>query len=393
MIDVVIIGAGASGLMCACTIKKNNPNINVLLLEKNDKVGKKLNLTGNGRCNLGNINSDISNYNSSSNLSCFKEILENKTYLEYLKEIGIYIKEENNLLYPNSNQAIGVVKAFERYFINKDGNIKYNYEVKQVLKEDDYYVINNDIKCKYLVIATGGMSYPKTGSTGDGYKLLKDCYNVTKLYPSLVPLISDYKYIKDISGVRFDCKVSLKVDGEIIKEEEGQIQFTDYGLSGICTFNLSRNVKKYLEENKKVIISINLINNLDNIKEYISKFNDYKIEDALSNIINNKLANVVCKELNILGQKVSCVNIDNVIDKLQNFLFNIIDTKGYEVAQVTSGGITLDELDEYLELKKCKGLYIIGEVLDVDGKCGGYNLSWAFTSAILASISITNSYN
>lgn len=392
MVDVAIIGAGASGLMCACMLKKDNTNIDVLLIEKNDRVGKKLSLTGNGKCNLGNINNDISNYNSDSNLIDFKEILESSEYLRYLKEFGIYIKKENNLLYPNSNQAIGVVKALERYFINKKGNIKYNYDVINIEKINDYYVINNDIKCKYLVVATGGLSYPKTGSTGSGYKLLKDYHDITKLYPSLVPLISDYKYLKDISGVRFDSRVYLKIDNNIIKEETGQVQFTDYGLSGICIFNLSRNIKKYLEDNKKVSISINLIDNLDDVKEYISKFNNYKIEDALSNIVNNKLANVICKELNIIGRKVSDVNMDIIVNKLQNFELNIIDTKGYEVSQVTKGGIKLNQCDKYLQSKKCKHLYIIGEVLDVDAKCGGYNLSWAFTSAVLASLSIIKSY-
>ena len=393
MVDVVIVGAGASGLMCACTLKMNDPNINVLLLEKNDKVGKKVAITGNGRCNLGNINKSIENYNSSSNLDCFKDVLENGIYLEYLKEFGVYIKEENGLLYPNSNQAIGVVKSMERYFISNGGNIRFNYKVDQIEYNDNYYVINNDIKCKNLVVATGGLSYPKTGSTGDGYELLKKYHNITKLYPSLMPLVSDYIYLKDISGVRFDSKVRLIVDNEIVNQEEGQVQFTDYGISGICIFNLSRDVRKYLDNNKKVVINIDLVNNLEGINEYISKFNDYKIEDALSNIINNKLSNVICKELKISGKKVNDIDIDMVIHKLHNFNLNIINTKGYDNAQVTNGGLVLDEFNEYLESKKHKKLYVIGEVLDIDSKCGGYNLSWAFSSGMIAANNISKNYN
>ena len=389
MIDVVILGAGASGLMCACTLKKNNSNINVMLLEKNDKVGKKLSITGNGRCNLGNKNNDISNYDSTSDLSDYKEIIESKKYLDYLKEFGIYIKEDNNLLYPNSNQALGVVKAFERYFLSKNGIIKYNYEAKEIIKKDDYFIINNDIKCKYLVVATGGLSYPKTGSTGDGYKLLNKYHNVTKLYPSLVPLISDYKYLKDISGVRFDCNASLLVNNIKLGEEKGQVQFTDYGLSGISIFNLSRNIKEYLEDNKDVKIGINLIDKIDDINSYISKFSNYKIEDALSNIINNKLAYVLCKELNVIGKKVGGIDIKQVINKLRNFELNIIDIKDYSMAQVTKGGLILDEFKRTLESKKCNNLYVIGEVIDVDAKCGGYNLSWAFTSALLSATDIS----
>ena len=390
MFDAVIVGSGAAGLMCASTLVMNNKNINVLLLEKNDKVGKKLSITGNGRCNLGNKNKDISNYDSESDLSGFKEILEKGKYLDYLKEIGIYVKEENNFLYPNSNQAIGVVKAFERYILNNGCNIKYNYEVKSINKENDYFIINNDIKCKYLVIATGGISYPKTGSTGDGYDLLNDYHTITNLYPSLTPLISDYKYLKDISGVRFDSNVKLLVDNKLIDSEIGQVQFTDYGASGICIFNLSRNVKKYLDLNHKITISIDLVYNLKDINLLINKFDNYKIEDALSNIINNKLANALCKELGIYGKRVSDVDINRVIDKLYNFNLNITGVKPYEYAQVTKGGLRLDEFNQKLESKKYNDLYVIGEILDVDGKCGGYNLSWAFTSAIISAIDILN---
>jgi len=378
MYDVVIIGAGAAGLMCACTLKKNNSNIKFLVLEKNDKVGKKLALTGNGRCNLGNTNRSINNYHSSSNLDAFKKILESGMYLDYLKEFGVYVKEEDGLLYPNSNQAIGVVKAFERYI---DGNIKYNYDVKTIEKED-YFIINSDIKCKYLVVATGGMSYPKTGSTGDGYKLLSKHHNIIDTKPVLVPLISDYKYLKDISGVRFDCKVSYNG-----KEEVGQVQFTDYGLSGICIFNLSR----YIE---KGIITLDLIYNLsdDDLITFLNRFKSYKIEDALSNVINNKLAQVVSKELNILGKKVCDVDLKMVINKLRKLNFNIIGRRDYDSAQVTEGGLNLNEFNSDLSSTTCDNLYAIGEVLDVDGKCGGYNLSWAFTSAILAANSISKKF-
>lgn len=378
MYDVVIIGAGAAGLVCACTLKKNNPNIKFLVLEKNDKVGKKLALTGNGRCNLGNSNRSVNNYHSSGNLDRFKEILESGMYLDYLKEFGVYIKEENNLLYPNSNQALGVVKAFERYI---EGSIKYNYDVKTIDK-DDYFIINNDIKCKYLVIATGGMSYQKTGSTGDGYKLLGKYHNVIDTKPVLVPLLSDYKYLKDISGVRFDCKVKYND-----KEEVGQVQFTDYGLSGICIFNLSR----YIE---KGIITLDLIYNLidNDLINFLNKFKYYKIEDALSNVINNKLAQVISKELNILGKKVCDVDLNVVINKLHNFKFDIIGRKDYDSAQITGGGLNINEFNTDLSSKNCENLYAVGEVLDIDGRCGGYNLTWAFTSAILAANSITKKF-
>lgn len=387
MYDVVIVGAGASGLMCASTLIHDNSKLKVLLLEKNDKIGKKLSLTGNGRCNLGNLNKDILNYNSNGDLKRFEDDIKESLYLNYLKDFGIYIKEENNLLYPYSNQAISVVKSFERYLKDKKVDIKYDYVVTNISKENNNFIINNDIKCKALVIATGGMSYPKTGSTGDGYNLVKKYHNITKLFPSLVSLISDYKYLKDLSGVRIDANLKLICDDKVKEEENGQLQFTNYGISGICTFNISRNVKEYLESKKSVYVKTNLAPNI-NDKDFISfirKFNNYRIEEALSNVFNNKLSNVIAKDLGILGKRVKTLDsIDNIIEKVHNFKINIIDTKDYNSAQVTKGGVNLDELKDSLESKKCKGMYIIGEVLDVDGKCGGYNLSWCFTSALIA---------
>ncbi len=411
MYDVAIIGAGASGLMCSCALKIKNNNLKVLLLEKNDKIGKKLLITGNGRCNLGNYNTNISNYNSNSNISRFKQYLDIKKYLdeknnsipsyidyenyiEYLKYIGIVIKQEDKRLYPYSNQAICVCKVFERYLNYLHVDIRYNYDVNKIDKKNDIFYINDDIKAKSVVIATGGKSYPKTGSTGTGYEILRKFgHKIEKIYPALTYLKTDYKYIKDISGVRYDAVVNLSVNGEVKNTEKGQIQFTKDSVSGICVFNLSRNVKKYLEEKKKVTLIVNLVPNYSEpqIEEYIKSFKDYKIQDALSGIINNKLANAISKQLKVhdkLVKQISKDQIKIVAYTIHNMHFNITQTGDFNNAQVTTGGACLDEFTDNLESKKCKGLYAIGEVLDIDGKCGGYNLSWAFTSALIVKDSI-----
>ncbi len=408
MYDVVVIGAGASGLMCSCALKMKNHNLKILLLEKNDKVGKKLLITGNGRCNLGNLNTDISNYNSSGNINKFKKYLDirkdlnlkngiipicldNENYIEYLKCIGIITKEDDKKLYPYSNQAISVCKSFERYLKYLNIDIKYNYDVTKVENINDVFSINDDIKSKYVVVATGGKTYPKTGSTGAGYEILKKFgHKIEKLYPSLTYLKTDYKYIKDLFGVRFNGIVNLNVNGIIKETEVGQIQFTKDSVSGICVFNLSRNVKKYLEEKKKVNLIINLVPDYSDyeLERYIKTFKDYKIEDALSGIINNKIASAITKQLKVHGKLVKQINeneIKSILFTIHNICFNIIQTGDFDNAQVTSGGANLDEFTDGLESKKRKGLYAIGEILDVDGKCGGYNLSWAFTSALIVS--------
>lgn len=394
MYDVIIVGAGASGLMLAASLKMEDKNIKILILEKNDKLGKKLSITGNGKCNLGNLDISLGKYHSRSNLDKFKKYLNNDLYIDYLKKIGILVREDNGLLYPYSNQAISVCKSFERYLNKYDVDIKYDYEVIKLEKKDDIFVVNNNIKSKKVVISTGGLSYPKTGSTGIGYNLLKQMgHFVTKLYPSLIGLKTNNRYIKDISGVRFDSVVSLIVDDKKINKENGQVQFGNDYLSGICIFNLSYNVKKYIEEKKHVEISINLVPdyNLEELKQYIYSFLEYKIEDALSCVINNKLANYICKSLNVLGLRVKKISnelFNEIIFNLQNMKFNIIDTKDISEAQVTSGGAILDEFSDGLESKLVKGLYATGEVLDIDGFCGGYNLAWAFISSIIVSKSI-----
>lgn len=413
MYDVIIVGAGASGTFCALSLKYKNPNLNVLLLEKNDKLGKKLLITGNGRCNIGNTNNNIRNYNSSSSLDKFKTILENNdydflnvlfndddldNYYYYLNKFGILIKKEDTStrLYPYSNQALTVCKSFERALEKENIKIKYNYDVKKVVKNQDAFIINDDLTCKKLIIATGGKTYSKTGSTGTGYEILKSfAHTITPIYPSLTSLKTNYKYIKELQGVRIDAVVNLSVDGKIIEIEEGQIQFTKDALSGICVFNLSRNVGKYLNQKKDVKLIINFIPDYSEgeIKGYLKGFYGYNIEAALSCMINNKLANVITKELHLSNKKIkelTNTELEGICFTLKNMYFNINKTGDFENAQVTCGGALLDEFTSNLESKKCKGLYAIGEVLDVDGKCGGYNLSWAFNSALIVSNSIFN---
>lgn len=397
MYDVIIVGAGASGCFLALTLKYKNPNLKVLLLEKNDKLGKKILITGNGRCNIGNTNIKIDDYSSNSSLDRFKTLIENRSsnYIELLKEFGVLITNEEDRLYPYSNQALTVCKSFERALLNYDVEVMYNYDVKKVKKENNVFIINNDLKSKNVVIATGGKTYPKTGSTGMGYELLKSFgHNITNLYPSLTSLKTNLKYIKDLAGVRVNSKLSLYCDNNLINEEQGQLQFTKDSLSGICIFNLSRYACKLMNDKKRLCIKVDYApdKEVNELSDYIKSFSNYIIEDALSCILNNKLARVIAKTLKLEGNKVINLtdrDLSSVVDMIKGMNFIITETGDFDTSQVTSGGASLDEFTDNLESKKVDGLYAIGEVLDVDGKCGGYNLSWAFTSALIVSNDIT----
>lgn len=391
MYDVIIVGAGASGCFLALTLKYKNPNLKVALIEKNDKLGKKLLITGNGRCNLGNMNIMMDSYNSSSSLNNFISQLKENGYLNYLKNFGILTKKEDKStrLYPYSNQAITVCNSFERALEKEKVNVIYNYDVKDVAYKNDYFVINNNLRGKKVVIATGGKTYPKTGSTGMGYNILKSFgHTITKLYPSLTYLKTNYKYIKDLQGVRTDVVAKLNVNDKTILTEKGQIQFTKDSLSGICIFNLSRCVSKYLEEGKKVDVVVDLIPDYDEsyINSYLKEFDSYNVSDAISCILNKKVADVITKNLKLSNKTICDISkpeLENISYTLKNMHFNITSTGDFETSQVTSGGALLSEFTNYLESKKISGLYASGEVLDVDGICGGYNLSWAFTSALI----------
>ena len=393
MYDVIIVGAGASGTFCALSLKYNNPNLNVLLLEKNDKLGKKLLITGNGRCNIGNKNINISDYNSNSSLEYFKKIIEtgSDNYAYLLKTFGVFITNEENRLYPCSNQALTVCKSFERALINYGVEVKYNYDVNNINKVNDMFIINNSLKSKMVVIATGGKTYSKTGSTGMGYELLKSFgHNITNLYPSLTSLKTNFKYIKDLAGVRVNSKVSLYDSRCLVSEEKGQLQFTKDSLSGICIFNLSRYIGKLIDNKKELSVRVDFMpdNTFDELYDYINSFSNYNLEDAISCILNNKLAMVIAKNIKLAGKKVSSLSDSDLtiaVENIKNMKFDIIGTGDFENAQVTCGGVFLNEFTSDLESNKCKGLYAIGEVLDVDGKCGGYNLSWAFNSALIVS--------
>lgn len=394
MCDIVIIGGGVSGIVSA--IKSFNGRNRITILERNDKCLKKLLLTGNGRCNYFNDDTSISNYHSMRE-DLLDKVINNDNMsrvLDFYNELGIIPKIKNGYYYPFSNQASTVRDALMFEVMKLGVSIKYNYLVEKIERSNNKFIINDSIVCDKVIIATGSCSYPKTGSDGMGYDFLRKFgHNIIKPLPALVQLNSDFKYCRELSGIRSDVILSLYEDDEFISSSVGEVQLTDYGISGICTFNLSHFVTRGLDVGKKEVIKVNFLpfikeNYMEWFNTYSNKHNDKNIYMLLCNILNYKLVKVILKVCSIDNEtyynELDYNSRSLLIDNLTNFKFNIVSTKDFNFSQVCNGGVSLDEVNlSTFESLIVDGLYITGEVLDINGNCGGYNLICAVISGIL----------
>ena len=381
---IIIIGSGASGLAAGISLLRCG--YDVTILERNNISGKKLLLTGAGRCNFFNSDQNIVHYHSSDKDILAKIITSDNIHLveDSITSLGIVPKVKDGYYYPFANQAYNMKELLERTYLDLGGKIKYNYLVEKIEKKNSLFSVNDNISCDKLILATGSKAYKMTGSDGIGYQLAKKFnHHIVKVLPSLTSLITREK--TNLKGVRVDAKVTLYEDGVKVREELGQVQFTDYGLSGICIFNLSYYAVKGLNKNKKEVITIDLMPFMDKVS-----FKNKKVYDLLLGFLPNKMIDYILKTLDI-SKDVYYEDLSN--DKKQELTkilkemeFNITSYKEFDFSQVCSGGVSLREINPLtMESIFVKNLYIIGELLDVNGDCGGYNLTFAFLSGILTS--------
>ncbi len=388
---IVIVGGGAAGLMAAINIK--NDNNEVVILEKNEEVGKKILVTGNGRCNLWNFDMHYSKYNSSN-----PELLDKIITPEYeddalnkLVELFSILKNKNNYLYPRSNKAT-TVRDVLLHVCNKLGvEIITNYTVTSI-KKTDKFIINNDITCDKLIISCGGKSLPITGSDGSIYSILKDMgHTIIEPLPSLVPLFANESYLNKWNGIRCDAKVTSIIDGKKIKEESGELQLTDYGISGICVFNISRDIVKALNEGKNANVQISFLELGEDEKVYFElEEKNNTVYELLLKVFDKKLIKILLDKMDINPdayiKSLTTKEMSRLADYIERFNINITGHGDFNKSQVTQGGVSLEDINpDTLESKKIKDLYLIGEVLDIDGDCGGYNLGFAWMSALKVS--------
>lgn len=405
MSKIVIIGGGAAGLVAAIKASLNNE---VTILERNNTCGKKLLITGNGHCNYWNANQDLSNYHSHT-----PSLIENfitKTNLEKTKEfllnLGIIPKIKNGYYYPLSNQAITIKNALIYEAKRNNVQIKENFFVTAILKENNHFIItskNEKIFADKIIVATGSKAAPKTGSTGSGYQLLENLgHKIIPVLPSLVHLQTNNKILASCEGVRCDVNLSLYENDVLLAQESGELQLTKKNISGICTFNLSYYVAKGLYLNKKETLKINFLPFLqdlsfEEILNWFTKRNQMMHNPELSYflepLLNYKIVNFFLKEQNLkptsTWNDLQKDQKSNLIKNLLNYPVEIISTNSFTEAQTCSGGIPLSEINiNTMESKIQKNLYIIGELLDITGNCGGYNLTVAFISGYLAGSSV-----
>jgi len=410
--NLAIIGAGASGLTCAISAAMKAKNLKIVLLENKDRVGKKLLATGNGKCNLSNTDTSIEKNYCSNDIPLVKKVFDihnSEDNIKFFNELGLICRVDGEgRVYPYSQHSSSVLDSLRNECDKLRIDTKCSVNITAVKKEKGKFRITTDdslIICENLVVATGGMSYVSKQNIS-GYDILKNFgHSVTELYPSLVALKTKSP-IKSLKGIRFPATVTLYIDSKKVQIESGEVQFTEQGISGIAVMQLSQKISEGLTQksNKKYTVSLDLMP--DHTHENIVGIIENKIRnnaetptlELLCGIFHKMLSRAVImcavKDLPEKSYSLNSKQIESIARRVKNFEFSIIGTMGFANAQVTGGGARLSQFNpQTMQSTVTKGLYAIGEVVDVVGACGGFNLNWAWSSGRIAGESIAERNN
>ena len=396
--DLLVIGAGAAGMMAAITAARNHKK--VCILEKFNKAGKKLLATGNGKCNFTNANMQADCFGGDR--AFVLQVLEQfslQDCLDFFHSIGIYPKNKNGYYYPNSEQAVSVVNALVFELERLGVRISYETEITDILsKKNEVLVSTNKGQFwgRKLVIATGLLAAPKLGSDGSLFALVKGLgHRFSPILPALCGFSCKGIDFKRVQGVRAQGTVTALIDGIEIAKDTGEIQFTNYGLSGIPIFQISRYLSKGLYQKSKVQIGINLLPEMDR-EVLIKELNHRKsicaeqtADKLLNGLIHQMLSDMVLQKIYLDKQMfcsgISQQDIEKMADVLQHIVVTVTNYRDFEFAQVCTGGIPVSDIHwDTLESKFAEHIHFVGEILDVDGICGGYNLHFAWATGYIA---------
>lgn len=392
--DVMVIGGGASGMMAALTAARNEEN-RVLLLERQNRIGRKLLATGNGRCNLTNRNASPAHYHGEAAQFCSYalHLFGVEQTLDFFSSLGLLtVTEDSGRVYPFSDSANSVLDVLRLHLEQKSNvQIVSSCEVTALTRKKGVFTAQTDAqsyRADCVIVCAGGAAGGKLGGTDLGYKLLTSFgHTRTKLYPSLVQIRTDTAFVRSLKGVRTQAHVRYGAE-----ECSGELQFTDYGVSGPVIFDLSRSVSV---SGGKGTLVIDLLpeaseNDLHGIlKERCKALPELKAEDLLTGILHNRLGRTLVRAFGMSLERLCGTISEEELGALAHiakcFTLSVQGVMGMDGAQVTAGGIRTAEFDEKtMQSKLCPGLYACGEVLDIDGDCGGYNLQWAWSSGHLA---------
>lgn len=398
--EVAIIGGGAAGMMAALTAAEWTDS-SVVLLERQSRLGRKLLATGNGRCNLSNLHCAPQHYHGRSPdfVRPALDAFGPEDTLAYFRRLGLLCRaEDSGRVYPLSDQANSVLDTLRLALEGFGVTVRTDCQVSAIAPQSSGFLLTTSAGTLFadkVIVTAGGAASPKLGGTRDGYQLLRSLgHRCTKLYPSLVQLRTDTTYTRALKGVRAEAAVTLKNGQAVITQQRGEVQFTDYGVSGPVIFELSRAA---VTEEGPLTLSLDLVESLSQselvelLAEKQQLLPGLTLENLLTGVLHNRLGRTVLRysgrKLTQSVSELSRRDLAHIARSCKAFQLEVTGNQGLEHAQVTAGGLRTDQFHpETLESRCCPGLYAAGEVLDVDGDCGGFNLQWAWSSGRLAGL-------
>ncbi len=403
---VGIIGGGAAGMTAAITAAKNG--FDVTILEHQKRIGKKILVTGNGRCNLTNIDQHISHYHGAER-EFAGEVFASFDYKEtiaFFTKLGLYTKNKNGCLYPYSEQASSVLEVLRMELKRLGVIVLTECNVTNIHKEDKFFLDTNQgcFSFDRIIIAAGSKAAPQTGSDGSGYKLAKSLgHHIRKPLPALVQLRSKEPYFKRLTGIRTEACLTIYCNHKKAGSERGELQLTGYGLSGIPTLQLSYLASMALDKKEKVIVEIDFIPDMDStvlrhfLMDRIQMCPNKTAEEFLIGVLHKNFASFfieLCgiKQNTVVGN-FSSKQIEKLSLIMKKFEVPIDSVNSFQEAQICCGGVDTTQLKPTLESKLINGLFFAGEIIDIHGDCGGYNLQWAWSSGTVAGRMIQNVTN
>ncbi len=400
--DCVVIGGGASGMAAAIFCAERGKR--VLILEKAPRVGKKLLATGNGTCNITNIHAEPKRYHAAADFVCSAlSAFPPSSAIDFFERIGVScVTRDNGRVYPRCEQAGAVLDCLRLTMEERGVTVRCDSEVTAITPcQGGWQVTANGetVSCRNVIVATGGAAAPALGGSAACYALpLSAGHQKTPLYPAIVQVRTDTTYIRAMKGLRTDATVTFAVDGNPVAAHTDELLFTEYGISGPAVMQISRAVGDWERRKKGTMsVSIDFLPTLshDTVWDDICRRRETgrRVEDLLTGLLHKRIGQTVCRMAGLSlaesGGALTDAQLSRLCDTIKTATVSVIGTQGFGGAQVTAGGIERSEIcPETMESKKAKGLYLLGEVLDVDGECGGFNLQWAWSSAYTAACAI-----